>query len=74
MTDHTPPPDVVQAARVPEIAALIAASKELHRDMLERSRYGMDVIHGQQYKIVNAGRTAWSDFVAALHALGGDKP
>lgn len=60
------------AARVPEIAALIEAARALRADMLERAQMGMDVMHGEQYRIVNAGRTAWADFDAALRAIGGD--
>jgi hypothetical protein len=54
---------------VPEIAALLAAARVLQVDMLDRARVGMDVIYGEEYRIVNAGRTAWSDFTAALAAL-----
>lgn len=57
------PPDTQLAA------ALIEAHKamtELQRDMLERSRSGIDAIHGEEYRIVNAGRTAWHDFCATL--------
>lgn len=45
------------------------AMTALHDDMLERSRAGIDVIYGEEYHIVNAGRTAWSDFCTALGRL-----
>lgn len=60
---------VQEAARVPEIAALIEAAKALHRDMLERAQLKIDTISGEQYRIVNSGRTAWADFDAALRAI-----
>jgi hypothetical protein len=70
----TPAPDAVQeAARVPEIAALIEAAKALHRDMLERAQLKIDTISGDQYRIVNSGRTAWADFDAAIRAIAGDR-
>lgn len=57
-------------ALAPQLAAaLIEARKamtELQRDMLERSRAGIDAIYGEEYRIVNAGRTAWHDFCATL--------
>ncbi len=49
----------------------VEAMKALHEDMLERSRAGMDTIHGKEYRIVNAGRTAWTDFCAVLAELEG---
>tara|TARA_R110000868_G_C10739342_1_gene752258 strand:+ start:469 stop:777 length:309 start_codon:yes stop_codon:yes gene_type:complete len=42
------------------------AAIALRDDMLERSRAGMDVIHGKEYRIVNAGAGVWMDFCAAL--------
>lgn len=70
----TPAPDAVQeAAMVPEIAALIEAAKALHRDMLERAQLKIDTISGDQYRIVNSGRTAWADFDAAIRAIAGDR-
>ena len=42
------------------------AAIALRDDMLERSRAGMDVIRGEQYRIVNAGAGVWMDFCAAL--------
>lgn len=77
LSQATPAPTAQDAARVPEIAALIEAARALRADMLERAQMGLDVIHGEQYRIVeyrivNAGRTAWADFDAALRAIGGD--
>lgn len=53
-------------ADAPELVALVEAVKELKSDMLERARYDMDVIHGEQYRIVNSGAGAWSNFCNAL--------
>lgn len=68
-----PAPDTTAGA-VQETALnrLHEAAKELHRDMLERAQLKMDVISGEQYRIVNAGNTAWFDFDAALRALAGE--
>ena len=49
-----------------ERARLREAAIALRDDMLERSRAGMDVIRGEQYRIVNAGAGVWMDFCAAL--------
>lgn len=66
-------PDAALIALAPQLAAaLIEAHKamtELQRDMLERSRAGIDAIHGEEYRIVNAGRTAWHDFCATLSRI-----
>lgn len=56
-------------AKVPEVQALIDAAKALHIDMLERAECRMDTIRGEQYRIVNSGRTAWANFDAALRAI-----
>ncbi len=56
-----PAPDAVEA--------LVKAANALHADMLERARVQIDAMHGDQYRIVNAGRTAWHDFDAALAAI-----
>ena len=57
------------ATRIPEIMTLIEAAKALHTDMLERAECRMDTIRGEQYRIVNSGRTAWANFDAALRAI-----
>lgn len=58
---------VAQAATLrAEVERLRGAGIALRDDMLERSRAGIDTIHGEEYRIVNAGRTAWGDFCAAL--------
>ena len=58
------------ADRIEQLTAerdrLREAAIALRDDMLERSRAGMDVIHGEQYRIVNAGAGVWMDFCAAL--------
>lgn len=51
------------------VEALVKAAVALHADMLERARTHIDAMHGDQYRIVNAGRTAWHDFDAALAAI-----
>lgn len=72
-------PDTLQSqcnGNAPDaVQALVNAAEALHADMLERARTGIDAIHGDQYRIVNAGRTAWHDFDAALAAIrAGGKP
>ena len=52
-----------------KVASLMDAAKALHADMLERAELKIDRIRGEQYRIVNAGNTAWSNFCAALAAL-----
>ncbi|WP_313349120.1 hypothetical protein [Paracoccus sp. (in: a-proteobacteria)] len=42
------------------------AAIALRDDMLERAECKMDVISGKQYRVVNAGNTAWANFCAAL--------
>lgn len=54
-----------------KLAKAVEVMKSLQEDMLERSRAGMDTIHGEEYRIVNAGRTAWNDFCATLAELEG---
>lgn len=49
-------------------ARLVKAATALRDDMMERAEFGMDVIKGEQYRIVNAGNSAWADFVDALEA------
>ena len=56
------------AARL-EVIKAVEVMKALQKDMLERSRAGMDTIHGNEYRIVNAGRTAWIEFCATLAEL-----
>jgi chromosome segregation ATPase len=57
--------DVVRAARV-EIERLREAAIALRDDMMERARIKIDVVNGEEYRIVNAGRGAWENFCAAL--------
>jgi hypothetical protein len=47
---------------------LAEAATELRDDMLERARCEMDVIHGEEYRVVNAGNGAWTGFCKALSA------
>jgi hypothetical protein len=54
-----------------KLAKAVEVMKALQKDMLERSRAGMDTIHGNKYRIVNAGRTAWIEFCATLAELEG---
>jgi hypothetical protein len=65
-------PQMVPVTPAP-VDALVKAAEALHADMLERARTGIDAIHGEEYRIVNAGRTAWHDFDAALAAYRGAK-
>ncbi len=58
----------VQPTVSPDVAALVEAAKELQSDMLERAECGMDVISGEQYRVVNAGNGAWVGFCAAIAA------
>lgn len=68
LAEATPPqPDPRDAL----IARLVEASEALRQDMMERARCGMDVIYGTEYRIVNAGRTAWDDFCDAIAAAKG---
>lgn len=53
----------------PRVTALVEAAEALRIDMVERAQLRIDRIHGEQYRIVNAGCTAWSDFCAALAAF-----
>lgn len=50
------------------VEALRKSGETLREDMLERARCGMDAIHGDQYRIVNAGNGAWQGFCAVLAA------
>lgn len=52
-----------------DLIRLRTAAQALRDDMLERSRAGMDVIHGEQYQVVNAGFTVWCSFCEALDAV-----
>lgn len=67
--DVTPAPTLADALEVPEVKALLEAAKALRADMLDRSITKMDTIHGEVYRIVNAGRTAWAEFDAALRRI-----
>jgi len=42
------------------------AAIALRDDMTERAEFRMDTISGEQYRIVNAGNSAWMGFCAAL--------
>ena len=53
------------------VKVLETAAKALQADMLERAHLRMDVINGEQYRVVNAGNTAWAEF---CDALKGAKP
>ncbi|MGL5008603.1 MAG: hypothetical protein ACRC6I_01870 [Paracoccaceae bacterium] len=50
-----------------ELAGLREAATALRDDMMERAEFRMDVISGEQYRIVNAGNSAWANFCAALN-------
>ena len=54
------------AALTAQVERMRGAGVALRDDMLERARTGIDAIHGEEYRIVNAGRTAWADFCAAI--------
>ena len=54
-----------------KLAKAVDVMTALQNDMLERSRIGKDTIYGNEYRIVNAGRTAWADFCAVLAELEG---
>ena len=56
-----------------KLAKAVEVMKALQKDMVERSRAGMDTIHGNEYRIVNASRTAWIEFCATLAELEGTK-
>ncbi|MBN8189500.1 hypothetical protein JF540_22705 [Salipiger thiooxidans] len=65
-------------ARVAELEARLAEAEDvctnLRDDMLERARFGIDVIRGEQYRIVNAGNSAWmafTDFLAKKESRDG---
>ena len=59
--------DMIRALQA-ENERLRVAAQALHDDMLERARCKMDVIHGEEYRVVNAGNGAWMTFCAALEA------
>lgn len=61
-------PDTPEVFEDPRVKALVEAAKELQSDMLERAECGMDVISGEQYRVVNAGNGAWVGFCAAIAA------
>jgi len=67
------PADLIEA-QAAEIERLRRVMQNLHDDMLERSRLKMDVIHGEEYRVVNAGNGAWMDFCNALAASEPPKP
>lgn len=49
-----------------EVERLRGAALALQKDMMQRAEMRIDGISGDQYRIVNAGCTAWDDFCAAL--------
>jgi len=49
------------------------ASIALRDDMLERARLKMDVIHGEKYRVVNAGNSAWRSFSEMVANMEGRK-
>lgn len=57
------------SAQEAALQRLHEAAKELHADMLVRAQAKMDVISGEQYRVVNAGNSAWYGFDQALRAL-----
>lgn len=54
------------ALELPEVRALVDASRALHADLIARGETDRDGV-----VTVNAGRTAWFDFNAALRAIEG---
>lgn len=50
----------------PRVLALVEAARALQSDMMERAQLGIDTIKGEQYRVVNAGNSAWAGFCAAL--------
>lgn len=69
--------DACRIARLPDletaylelcarVQALEGAAIELRDDMLFRAEHKMDVIRGEQYRVVNAGNGAWTRFCEAL--------
>ncbi|WP_424974217.1 hypothetical protein [Dinoroseobacter sp. S124A] len=56
-----------------KLSALVAASELLKTDMLERARMRVDVISGDEYRVVNAGNSAWIGFCKALDAAQQEK-
>lgn len=49
-----------------QVGRLKGAGLELKRDMEDRAQVNVDVIAGKEYRIVNAGNSAWTGFCAAL--------
>lgn len=72
MAEHLTPKAELRDARDQSVThftnheQLWSAAKALHDDMLERARLKVDVIHGEEHRVVNAGNGAWSAFCAAL--------
>lgn len=52
-----------------EVVRLRNAVAAAEAAALERAQHKIDVISGEQYRIVNAGNTAWYEFDAALRAI-----
>ncbi len=61
---------IAAALGLDKISALVEASEELRRDMMERADRRVNPQTGEEYRLVNAGRSAWAGFTAALVALG----
>lgn len=56
-----------------EVERLRGVMKVLHDDMLERAQCEVDVIYGEEYRVVNAGNSAWAGFVEALQRKEGNE-
>jgi len=63
-----------QLAAEAKLAVLVKAASVLKADMLERAQIRVDVIMGEEYRVVNAGNGAWNGFCAALAAMEGATP
>lgn len=61
---------IAAALKLPEVLALVEAARDLQSDMRQRAECKMDVISGEQYRVVNAGNSAWAGFCAAIAAFG----
>jgi len=60
---------VLAALDVEAVKGLVEAAETLKADMLERAECCVDVIRGEEYRVVNAGNGAWMGFCAALARL-----
>lgn len=64
--DHADAYHKAMEAAEAERDRLREAAIALRDDMMERARIKIDVVNGEEYRIVNAGRGAWENFCAAL--------